>query len=203
MFFFSSSPLCCFNQWEAGVADLYSIASAYTTTTTNPPTLAFSQSVWKIHVIWLPPPPLVLIREECSGSSGSRVLSFPLTTVRPDSTLIALTPRHIPVQSLVTEFGYKRRAKGQNKLIFVPLIQNVLKLLTHICNDEARLEARSADTLNRMFQITNHRCFVIFFFNIFLCSALRTLKALWKSLLSLLKLFYFTLKQTCLSRAGW
>lgn len=125
-----------------------------------------------------PPPPLVLIREECSGSSGSRVLSFPLTTVRPDSTLIALTPRHIPVQSLVTEFGYKRRAKGQNKLIFVPLIQNVLKLLTHICNDEARLEARSADTLNRMFQITNHRCFVIFFFNIFLCSALRTLKAL-------------------------
>lgn len=48
----------------------------------------------------LVPPPLVLIRDERSGSSGSRGLSPPLTTVRPNSTLITLTPRHIPVQSL-------------------------------------------------------------------------------------------------------
>ena len=83
--------LHCFNQWEAGAADLR-------TSTSVPP---FSRSVWKIHVIWPPrPPPLVLIRDECSWSSVSRGLSPPLTTVRPNSTLITLTPRHIPVQSL-------------------------------------------------------------------------------------------------------
>lgn len=57
-------PSCCFNQWGAGVADLSSTASV-------PP---FSLLVWKICVIWLPPP-LVLIREECSGSSGSGSLA--------------------------------------------------------------------------------------------------------------------------------
>ncbi len=46
------------------------------------------------------PPPLVLIREQCSRSSGSSFSHCPLTTVRPDSTLIALTPHHLPVPSL-------------------------------------------------------------------------------------------------------
>lgn len=92
-FLLLSFPPCCFNQWEAGVADLC-------------PSASFSplQSAGVENPCHLTPPALVLIREKCSGSSGSWIPgpSLPLTTVRPNSTLIALTPRHFPVQSLCT-----------------------------------------------------------------------------------------------------
>ncbi|KAI9533149.1 hypothetical protein NQZ68_025543 [Dissostichus eleginoides] len=50
-----------------------------------------------------PPPPAAA--KPGSGERGALGAlmpgpSLPLTTVRPDSTLIALTPRHIPVQIL-------------------------------------------------------------------------------------------------------
>lgn len=67
---------------EAAIGNLYSSALV-------PP---FSLSVWKTSVIRFLLL-LVLIIEECSRSSGSRVFLLPLTTVRPDSMLIALAPR--------------------------------------------------------------------------------------------------------------